>query len=69
MGKMCSRFQTKTAQKPYPMGTYLYGLYEGDSPPPPPPARFSGKKMKTASRKHLIPPLTLKQKTNWKYLK
>ena len=29
MGKVYTRFQTKTAQKPYPMGrTYLYGLYE-----------------------------------------
>ena len=37
---MYTRFQTKTAQKPYPMGEggtylYLYGLYKGVPPPPP----------------------------------
>ena len=33
MGKVYTRFQTKTAQKPYPMGgTYLYGLYKGVPP-------------------------------------
>ena len=32
-GKVYTRFQTKTAQKPYPMGgTYLYGLYKGVPP-------------------------------------
>ena len=30
IGKVYTRFQTKTAQKPYPMGRqYLYGLYKG----------------------------------------
>ena len=38
MGKLFTRFQTKTAQKPYPLevggggGTYLYGLYKGVLP-------------------------------------
>ena len=36
MGKMYTRFQTKTAQKPYPMGRHipiwLYGLYKGVPP-------------------------------------
>ena len=33
MGRVYTRFQTKTAQKPYPMGgTYLYGLYKGVPP-------------------------------------
>ena len=43
MGKVYMRFQTKTAQKPYPMGTHmLSGLYKGvptPTPPPPPPPR------------------------------
>ena len=35
MDKVYTRFQTKTAQKPYPMGgTYLYGLYKGVPTPP-----------------------------------
>ena len=38
MDKVYPRFQTKTAQKPYPMGsyipTYLYSLYKGVPPPP-----------------------------------
>ena len=35
MGKVYTRFQTKTAQKPYPMGsTYLYS-YIREYPPPP----------------------------------
>ena len=34
-GQSVCRFQTKTAQKPYPMGrTYPYGLYKGVPPPP-----------------------------------
>ena len=40
------RFQTKTAQKPYPMGTHmLSGLYKGvptPTPPPPPPKGREG---------------------------
>ena len=38
MGKVYTRFQTKMAQKPYPMGggTYLYSLYKGVNSPPPP---------------------------------
>ena len=34
MGKVYTRCQTKTAQKPYPMGRhiYLYGVYKGVSP-------------------------------------
>ena len=46
MGKVYMRFQTKTAQKPYPMGTHmLSGLYKGvpaptpPHPPPPPKGR------------------------------
>ena len=39
MGKAYTRFQTKTAQKPYPRGaahTYItYNLYKGVIPPPP----------------------------------
>ena len=39
MGKVCTRFQTKKAQKPYRLagGTYLCGLYTGVPPPPPRP--------------------------------
>ena len=44
MGKdfsVCTRFQTQTVQKPYPMGRHiLYGLYKGVSEPPSPPHRF-----------------------------
>ena len=42
IGKVCTRFQTKTAQEPYPMGggggtyRYLYGLYKGVPTLPPP---------------------------------
>ena len=37
MGKIYTHFQTKKAQKPYPMGrTYLYGFYKGVPPPHPP---------------------------------
>ena len=33
MVKICTRFQTKTAQKPYPLGrTYIYSLYRGVLP-------------------------------------
>ena len=40
MGKIYTRFQTKKAQNPYPMGrTYLYGFYKG-VPPPRPPGLF-----------------------------
>ena len=36
MGKIYTRFQTKKAQNPYPMGrTYLYGFYKGVPPPRP----------------------------------
>ena len=42
MGKVYTRFQTKTAQKHYPIlgwgGTYLCGLYKRKRPPPPPRA-------------------------------
>ena len=35
MGKVYTRFQTKTAQKPDPVGdTYLYSLCKGVPPPP-----------------------------------
>ena len=41
IGKVYTRFQTKTAQKPYPMGggtyRYLYGLYKGVPTHPPSP--------------------------------
>ena len=40
MSKIYTRFQTKTAPKPHPLGgTYLFGLYRGLTPPPalPPP--------------------------------
>ena len=44
IGEVYTPFQTKTAQKPYPMGrwggTYLYSLYKGVSTPPPPPGRL-----------------------------
>ena len=40
IGEVYTPFQTKTAQKPYPMGqwggTYLHSLYKGVSSPPPP---------------------------------
>ena len=38
MVKIYTRFQTKTAQKPYPLGLHIpiYSLYRGVSPPPPP---------------------------------
>ena len=41
MGKVYMRFQTKTAQKPYPMGPLmLSGLYKGvPTPTPLPPLR------------------------------
>ena len=43
MSKVYTRFQTKTAQNPHPMGgTYLYGLYKGVQPPPPPPPTRGG---------------------------
>ena len=30
MGKVCTRFQTKTVQNPYPLGRHnIYGLYKG----------------------------------------
>ena len=33
MGKVYTRFQTKKAQKPYPLGvTHLYVLYTGVAP-------------------------------------
>ena len=37
MGKVDTRFQTKTAQKPNPLGWHLriYALYNGVPPPPP----------------------------------
>ena len=36
MGKVYTRFQTKTAQKPYPMGRQIPdSLYKGVFPPPP----------------------------------
>ena len=36
MSKIYTRFQTKTAPKPHPLGgTYLFGLYRGLTPPPP----------------------------------
>ena len=42
MGKIYTRFQTKTAQNLYPFGgTYVFGSYKGvplKAPPPPPPA-------------------------------
>ena len=35
MGKVCTHFQTKTAQKPYPMGQYItYMAYLWHYPPP-----------------------------------
>ena len=34
MGKVYIRFQTKTTQKPYPMGRHLCSLYKGVPPPP-----------------------------------
>ena len=34
MGKVYTRFQTKKAQKPYPMHTYI--AYITEYPPPPP---------------------------------
>ena len=38
MGEVCTRFQTKTAQKPYLWsGTYLYNLRKGEPFPSPPP--------------------------------
>ena len=38
MGKMCTRFQTKKAQKPYPLGRHInIWLIYGCTPPPPPP--------------------------------
>ena len=38
MGKVYTRFQTKTPQKPYPMGRHIpKWLIEGSTPPPPPP--------------------------------
>ena len=36
MGKVYTRLQTETAQKPY--GTYLYDLFKKVTPPPPPTA-------------------------------
>ena len=41
MGKVYTRFETKTAQKPYPIGRPKpnYSLYKG-VPPPPPPGLF-----------------------------
>ena len=41
MGKVYTRFQTETAQKPY--GTYLYDLFKRVTPPPPPPG-LAGKR-------------------------
>ena len=41
MGKVYTRFQTKTAQKPYPMGRHIsIWLNKGDPPPPPTHPRF-----------------------------
>ena len=40
MVKIYTRFQTKTARKPYPLGRHnLYSLYRGVPHPPPPPPR------------------------------
>ena len=41
MSKVCTRFQTKALQKPYPLGcTCPRGLYKG-VPPPSPPGLFN----------------------------
>ena len=38
MGKVSTHFQTKTAQKPYPLGRHIpYMAYTREKPPPPPP--------------------------------
>ena len=34
MGKVYTRFQTKTAQNPHPMGRHILGLHQGVTPPP-----------------------------------
>ena len=39
MGKVYTRFQTKTAQNPHPMGRHILGLHQGVNPPPPSPPR------------------------------
>ena len=38
MNKVCNRFQTKTAQKPYPLGRHIliWHISIGEYPPPPP---------------------------------
>ena len=40
MGKVYTRFQTKTAQKPYPMGQHIPVAYMGEYPPPPLPGVY-----------------------------
>ena len=39
MGKVYTRFQTKTAQNPHPMGRHILGLHQGVNPPPHSPPR------------------------------
>ena len=38
MGKIYTRFLSKTAQKPYPMGRHTYIAYIREYPPPPAPS-------------------------------
>ena len=40
---MYTRFQTKTAQKPYPLGRHIPMFYIGECPPPPPPGLSRGR--------------------------
>ena len=43
MGKVYTRFQTKTTQNPTRWGgTYPYGVYKGVPPTPPPPSPEAG---------------------------
>ena len=47
MGKVYTRFQTKTAQNPHPMGRYILGLHQGVNPPPPIPSPGRGMTFRT----------------------
>ena len=55
MGKVYMRFQTKTAQKPYPMGTHMLSGYKGvPAPTPPPPHPPRAEKAQSASPFFLV---------------
>ena len=60
MGKVYTRFQNKTAQKPYPMGAHTYIAYIRENlPPPPTPRRAPGMNCRASSPSEHVLTLSL----------